>query len=60
MPAHIEYIDMPSDLLGKYQSYTCAEMQKARAVLKDAAVCAPLEGTVVEYVKEYLVPDKRW
>lgn len=28
LPANIEYIDMPDDLKGKYQYYTCADMDK--------------------------------
>jgi ADP-L-glycero-D-manno-heptose 6-epimerase len=57
---NIEYIDMPSDLIGKYQNYTCADMRKTRAALNQQADCMPLEATVVEYVKEYLIPEKRW
>lgn len=30
-PANIEYIDMPQALLGKYQYYTCATLEKLRA-----------------------------
>lgn len=60
LPANIEYIDMPADLLGKYQNYTCAEMQKTERALGSAAVCQPLEDSVVEYVTQYLIPDKRW
>lgn len=60
MPANIQYIDMPTDLLGKYQNYTCADMQKTRKVLGPAANCMPLEDSVVEYVTNYLLPQKTW
>ena len=29
----IDYISMPDDLVGKYQNYTCADMEKTRKVL---------------------------
>jgi len=58
-PANIEYFEMPGDLHGKYQNYTCAEMQKAKDALKDAST-RPLEETVIEYVQQYLLPEKTW
>lgn len=60
MPTKIEYINMPADLLGKYQNYTRAEMEKTSAVLKADAQCRPLEDTVVEYIRHYLLPGKLW
>lgn len=59
-PDNIQYIDMPADLAGKYQNYTCADMRKTRKVLKDAADCMTLEDSVVEYVRDYLLPGKTW
>jgi ADP-L-glycero-D-manno-heptose 6-epimerase len=59
-PANIHYIDMPTDLIGKYQTYTCADMEKTRTVLNEATHCMPLQNAVVEYVKDYLLPEKRW
>lgn len=59
-PANIQYIDMPADLIGKYQNYTCADMTKTRKVLGAAADCKPLSDTVVEYVSDYLIPGKLW
>lgn len=59
-PSNIVYIDMPADLQGKYQNYTCADMRKARIVLNDAANCMALEDAVVEYVSDYLLPSKTW
>lgn len=60
MKENIQYIEMPADLIGKYQNYTCASMEKTTEALGKAAVCRPLGDTVVEYVKDYLVPGKTW
>lgn len=60
LPANIEYIEMPEDLKGKYQNYTCAEMEKTRSVLGHKADCMPLEDTVIEYVTQYLMKGKTW
>ena len=56
-PANIQYIET-QDLVGKYQNYTCADMRKTTAVLQKEALCAPLEESVVEYVSQYLLPEK--
>jgi ADP-L-glycero-D-manno-heptose 6-epimerase len=60
MPPKIQYIDMPSDLNDKYQNYTCADVESTRAALGDAAKTMPLDKAVGEYVREYLLPEKRW
>lgn len=57
---NIQYIDMPADLLGKYQNYTCADMSKTEKVLGSETRCRPLEETVVEYVRDYLTPGATW
>lgn len=57
---HIEYIDMPADLIGKYQNYTCADMNKTKKVLGAAADCMLLEESIIEYVRNYLITDKTW
>lgn len=59
-PERIEYIDMPPDLLGKYQNYTRADMRKTAGALGQDAVCETLESNVIEYVKNYLLPGKLW
>lgn len=59
-PSNIQYIEMPQDLIGKYQNYTCAEMNKTKSVLGSIAKCMPLEDSVVEYVRDYLIPGKTW
>lgn len=60
IPPRIEYIEMPADLKGKYQNYTCADMARTDAVLGDTAKCMPLDDAVADYVKNYLVPEKTW
>ncbi len=60
LPVNIQYIDMPTDLLGKYQNYTCADMSKTAAVLGKEIECRPLEGSVIEYVRDYLTKGVTW
>lgn len=60
MPANIQYIDMPADLVGKYQSYTCADMEKTNRVLGDLTKCRSLEESIVDYICNYLLPGKTW
>lgn len=60
-PCRIEYIPMPKELIGKYQNYTCADMSKTKAALgKNFPVITSLEAAVGDYVKNYLIPGKRW
>jgi ADP-L-glycero-D-manno-heptose 6-epimerase len=59
VPLNIEYIDMPADLRGKYQNYTCADMKKTKKVLGQAANTRSLNDAVQEYVQHYLIPDRR-
>ena len=56
----IEYIDMPPELVNKYQNYSRADMTRTEAVLKDKIQCLPLEISVEDYVRNYLVPGKTW
>lgn len=56
----IEYIDMPEDLVDKYQNYSCADMSKTRAALSEVADCMPFEAAVKDYVVNYLMSGKRW
>lgn len=60
MKENIQYVDMPADLIGKYQNYTCASMAKTTEALGKAAVCKPLGDTVVEYVTDYLAKGRTW
>ncbi len=60
-PAKIEYIDMPSDLIGQYQNYTCADMAKYQKMLKTPSPCQyTVENAVKDYVRNYLLKDERW
>ena len=52
-PVNIEYIDMPEQLRGKYQYYTCADISKLRAA-GYSAVVTPLEDTVHDYICNYI------
>ncbi len=52
----IEYIDMPENLKGKYQYYTCADMTKFNA-LNTGLAARPLSVTVADYVRNHLIPE---
>lgn len=56
----IRYIDMPSDLKGKYQNYTEAEMAKAKKVLGKEAETMSIDESVKDYVQNYIVKEARW
>lgn len=60
LPAKIEYIDMPPELLNKYQNYSKADMARTHAVLEDKVQCMTLKDAVSDYIRHYLIPDKRW
>ena len=51
---HVDFIDMPAKLKGKYQYHTQAEMAKLRAVGCDVPF-RPLEEAVADYVKTHLL-----
>lgn len=52
----IRYIPMPSDLIGKYQSYTCADMGKYRRFDR-SFYTTPFEEAVHDYVTAHLMKD---
>jgi ADP-L-glycero-D-manno-heptose 6-epimerase len=54
----IEFIEMPKTIRDKYQYYTQADISKLRAAGYREKV-TPLESAVADYVKNYLMPDKR-
>jgi ADP-L-glycero-D-manno-heptose 6-epimerase len=58
-PSKIGYIDIPKDIIG-YQNYTCADMKKSRAVLKEIADCASFESSVIDYICSHLLVQKNW
>ncbi len=53
----IEYIDMPAELVGRYQYFTQADMRKLRAAGYAAAV-TPLESAVEDYVRHHLLTGR--
>lgn len=57
---HIEYIDMPANLINKYQNYSCADMSKTKNAIGVSADCMNFEMAVQDYVCNYLIRDKRW
>lgn len=59
-PVNIEYIPMPQDLIGKYQNYTCADMEKTKKALKSVAQCMTLEESIKDYIQNYLIPGEIW
>ncbi len=54
----IEYVEMPLHLRGKYQYYTCADMEKIRSYGYPASF-STLEQGVTDYVNNYLLPSLR-
>jgi ADP-L-glycero-D-manno-heptose 6-epimerase len=57
LPERIEFIEMPQQLRGKYQYYTCAKMQRLRATGYDRPI-TPLADAVTDYVTNYLVSQR--
>jgi ADP-L-glycero-D-manno-heptose 6-epimerase len=58
-PIKIEFTDMPEDLVGKYQNFTCAEQEKwtfENLIRPEYS----LESAVKDYVQNYLLPHKFW
>jgi ADP-L-glycero-D-manno-heptose 6-epimerase len=56
-PRAVEFIDMPPNLRGQYQSFTQAPMQRLRAAGYTAPF-TPLEEGIRRYVQEHLAtPD---
>jgi len=54
----IEFIEMPESLRAKYQYHTLADISKLRATGYERPV-TPLADSVADYVRNYLVPDRR-
>lgn len=54
----IHYIEMPEALKGKYQYYTLANTEKLYQT-GYSRTGTPLQEAVKDYVRNYLVPDKR-
>jgi ADP-L-glycero-D-manno-heptose 6-epimerase len=58
LPVRIEFIPMPDDLRSKYQYCTRASLETLRSLGYDRPI-TPLDDAVRDYVRNYLVPDKR-
>ena len=58
LPPRIEFIDMPEALRGKYQYHTQADLTKLRGYCKTVNL-TPLRDAVADYVRNYLVPERR-
>ncbi len=56
---HIDYIDVPQDLVGKYQNYTCADMEKYKKS-NLLSPSYPWEESIIDYVRNYLLLGKYW
>jgi ADP-L-glycero-D-manno-heptose 6-epimerase len=54
----IQFIEMPEAIRDKYQYFTEANLSRLRAA-GYAAPVTPLEEAVSDYVRNYLVPDRR-
>lgn len=57
-PVNIEYIDMPDSLAANYQYFTQANIAKIRQTGYTTPTM-PLKEAVTDYVKNYLLPNKR-
>jgi ADP-L-glycero-D-manno-heptose 6-epimerase len=55
---NIQFIEMPEVIRDKYQYFTQANLGRLRAAGYTAPVTS-LEDAVIDYVRNYLVPDKR-
>jgi ADP-L-glycero-D-manno-heptose 6-epimerase len=54
----IEFIEMPETIRDKYQYFTQADISRLRATSYKEKITS-LENAVADYVRNYLVPDKR-
>ncbi len=59
MKESIGFIDTPEDLRGKYQYYTCANIQKLRKIGYSEPFYS-LEDGVDDYITNYLMPGVRY
>jgi ADP-L-glycero-D-manno-heptose 6-epimerase len=57
-PPEIRFIEMPPAIRDKYQYFTQANLARLRAA-GYATPVTPLEAAVSDYVRHYLLPDRR-
>jgi ADP-L-glycero-D-manno-heptose 6-epimerase len=60
VPPQIEYVDMPKQLVDKYQNYSRADMNRTEKALNETSQCMSLQDAVADYVCNYIVPGKLW
>lgn len=60
IPVQIDYIPMPTDLIGKYQNFSQADMAKTKKALGNSIKTTPFKEAIQTYVKDYIVPGKIW
>lgn len=58
LPVEIEFVEMPETLRGKYQYFTQADITRLREAGYKQDL-TPLADAVDDYVRHYLVPDRR-
>lgn len=56
---NVEFIDLPENLKGKYQYYTCATLDKLAAAGYNRPTTS-LEDGLTQYIKDYLATDDRF
>lgn len=59
IPENISFVDIPEDLVGKYQYYTCANIEKLRKIGYSEPFYT-LEDAIDDYVRNYLKTDARY
>lgn len=57
LPERIEFVEMPAQLQGKYQYFTCARMKRLYSTGYEGRV-TPLSDAVTDYVTNYLIPQR--
>ena len=60
LPEAIQYVPMPSDLIGKYQDFTQADTKRLECALQRKPCQYSLEQAVGDYVQHHLLQEKRW
>ena len=60
LPRAIQYIPMPSDLIGKYQDFTQANTKRLESALQRKPCRYSLEQAVGDYVQGHLLQERRW
>ncbi|MDN3507856.1 MAG: NAD-dependent epimerase/dehydratase family protein, partial [Simkaniaceae bacterium] len=63
-PVNIEYVPMPEDLAHRYQSYTCAEMDKYHTTISEKGIepvaMHSIEDGVKDYINNHLLTETYW